>query len=251
MPNGVNTLMHTLRHWITLVETQQSDVFGHVSPGANLPAILKQGLVPNVSGGNYEMSYWEALPGVYVTQNPAVLHHHIMARDMTDHYLLVLVQVGGRTFVDEDKLDDLLDQTAQAVVRQHRIDLDELAEHEDELLPEIVAAFSKALGTPNPKVLAKYPNLLEEFVESWIAERIYGGDGPDPDYWPYAKDILVRAFQQMPDSGDTLRIPRKVGYRGATRILAVIEVTDGQARVVRGAIPPTAQSLVDGVTTFS
>ena len=234
-----------IRQYMTLCEAQAAEnVYAHVSPANNLAAILQQGLVPNVAGGNYS-GYWESLPGVYVTHSPRLLRHHLMARDMQGHYLIVLVQLGGKSFIDEDKIDDLLGDTANAVLKKHGLSRDDVEniEIDNELGHDLVASFRTALGPPN-RTLAKDPTIIEEFIEAWLSERIYGGEGPGGDWWTYAKEFILGAFPTLSNEAESLRIPRQVGYSGKTRIVAVIEVTDGQPRVVKGTVPASAGDLI-------
>jgi hypothetical protein len=218
-------------------------VYAHVSPGQNLESILRQGLLPNENGGNYS-GYWEALSGVYVTNNPHVLRQHIFARSMEDHYVIVLVQVAGRSYPDEDVIDNLLHKCAQDVLQKHGMtvnDIEDIA-MDNELGQDLIAAFKAALGTPKRGVLAKEPTLIEEFVEAWLNETIYGGDGPEGDWWTYAKGLLLRAFRPA-DTDANLRSPQRVGYTGRTHMIGVVDVRDGVKHVVKGTVSPEAQPL--------
>ena len=235
-----------------LLESVES-IYAHVSPGSNLPAILRQGLIPNPGGGNYS-GYWESLPGVYVTRLPQVLRQHIFVRSMEDHYLVVFVQLGGQTFIDEDAIDDILHQAVRTVAAQRGIsaDLDDIDPDEDEawseLLQEIEREFLRAMGPPNQALLAKNRGFVEEYVRDWVTENIHGAE-TDPSWWPDAKQLMLRLFPNLQHSSQdgSLRIPGKIGYRGRTHITAIVEVTKGVPRVVKGTLSPAAHGFMDSI----
>lgn len=222
-------------------------IYAHVSPGANLDSILRQGLLPNAGGGNYS-GYWEALDGVYVTNDPTILRQHIFARGIEPHYVIVLVQVAGRNHLDEDVIDNLVLKCFNEVLRRHGLsdrDSDRMYDMgiEDQIKQELVASVQAALGPPKRNVLSKEPNLIEEYVDSWLSERYEGGEGPGGEWWTYAKGLILRAFSTFTDDRN-LRIPKTIGYTGKTRIIAVVNVVNGEAHVVRGTVPSDAQDLV-------
>ena len=224
-------------------------IYAHVSPGNNLPAILRQGLIPNPGGGNYS-GYWESLPGVYVTRLPQVLRQHIFVRSMEDHYLIIFVQLGGQTFIDEDAVDGILHQVVRTVAGRHGISdsLDHIDPDEDEggwaeLLQEIEREFLHAMGPPNQALLAKNPGFIEEYVRDWVTENIHGGE-TDPSWWPDAKELMLRLFPNFQHQGESLRIPGKVGYGGRTHITAVVEVKAGMPQVVKGTLSSAARGFM-------
>jgi hypothetical protein len=235
-----------------LLESAET-IYAHVSPGNNLAAILQQGLIPNLGGGNYA-GYWESLSGVYVSRLPQVLRQHINARSIGAHYLIVFVQVGGQTIIDEDAVDDILHQAVNAVANRRDISdaLDEIDPDDEEgwaeLLREVEQEFLRLMGPPNKALLAKNPGFVEEYVRDWITENIHGGE-TDPMWWPDAKGLMLRLFpklqHQSPDG--SLRIPGKIGYRGRTHITAVVEVTQGVPQVVKGTLSPAARGFLDAM----
>ena len=239
--------------YVDLLESIET-IYAHVSPGSNLPAILRQGLIPNPGGGNYS-GYWESLPGVYVSRLPQVLRQHINARAIEDHYLIIFVQLGGQTFIDEDAVDDLLQQAVKTVANRRGISdaLDEIDPDEDEagwseILREVEQEFLRVMGPPNRALLAKNPGFVEEYVRDWVTENIHGGE-TDPSWWPEAKGLMLRLFPKLqhPSQDGSLRVPGKIGYRGRTHISAIVEVTKGAPRVVKGTLSAAARGFMDEV----
>jgi hypothetical protein len=234
-----------IRRWIRLCEDQRAEFYVHVSPIKNLRGILAKGLTANDMGGNYS-GYETSLSGTYVTREPKLIHDHINARMMENGFILVVVQVASTAgVIDEDALDPWLHQCIEKIVGRNEELYDEV---DDTVWGQVAALFKSRLGQPDAAVLQHDPDIIEEYVHSFVAERLLGGDGPDPDWWEYAKNFVVTAFPQLthPVHGArySLRLP-SVGYAGDTRIVAVITVKQRQEKIVKGSVPPDAQRLID------
>lgn len=246
-----------MRHLIRLVENQLHEeiqptgaYYLHVTSGDNLRSVLTDGL-QQISLGNYS-GYYASLSGVYVTRIPAIIQHHIFARDISEDYLLVVVRVGTPGVIDEDVIDSYLQDALTKAAKKARVTPDDLAEEEAdgedypyERVGQLMLPFMlRMLGRPVSDVSA----LLAEFCAAWFSERYVGGEGPGDDWWIDAKEQILRAYPAMTHrqhgADYSLRLPSPIGFDGETRIVAVVAVKEGNAEMAWGRVPPEAQKLV-------
>jgi hypothetical protein len=233
-----------MRRIIALVENIGSpDVFAHVSPGKNLASIVRNGLQMNPNQGNFS-GRWQALDGVYVTRMPQILRDHISARAMENHFVIVLVELGGLAHIDEDAIDSILEQAATKVLRAAGMTMDDAVEidPEDDLWASIVPIFRQALGPGQVE-----PGLLDEYVDAWVRDHVYGED-VDALWWPDAKEAIIQGFPKLSHpvwgSDYSYRVTQPIGFDGPNHIVAVIDVKNNKPRVVRGSVPLQASTLV-------
>lgn len=247
-----------MRRLIRLVEAAGStptvECYLHVTSLSNKASVLAKGLLANHAQGNYA-GYWQSLDGVYVTNDPAIIHNHVSARNMVGGYLLVVVEMpAGHGVIDEDVLHMCLRTATDAVLKKHGMSVGEIEDYDagadDPMWSEVTRRLAPMFGTPDRAALARHSGILDEFVREWITEHVYETE-VDQLWWADAKEALVSCYPAMVAPGcehrHSLRLPGPIGYSGSPRIAAVIGVRDGVEKVLKGKVPAQARALVEVV----
>ena len=255
-----------MRHWINLFERVNTKTYFHVTNIANVPSILKKGLLPNASNdgmGNYDNPEWQSLPGVYATVESDIIETYIHAHGLYDYAIVVLSVSPSSTLPDEDVipivLSDLFNKEMSRLMGRNVLfdrDNDEILEYfekeypdsEGQLPPEIIQPIALAFhnhakgSDPRPADM----NDIETAIECWWEFKI-GADGDAAIIWYDLKDKLVRRYPKLAPSaekrGYSVRIPNAVGFSGRNRITAIVEFHDDQGTVVYGSINHEARDF--------
>lgn len=239
--------MNHLSSYLNLLESIMSNhYFIHVTSSKNAPNIFAHGLQPNANGGNYS-GYFESLDGVYLSKVPSVIKQHIYAREIQNDYLLVIVEASGKTYADEDVYDDIISSEFQKYLKKNGILEDDIDEDFDP--DELIGEFVSKLGKPANH---NYMDVVTEYVRDWVGERILGAD---VESWVDIKTKLVELFPDVvhPFHGKdySVRVPHFIGYDGDTRIVGIVRVRNGMAKVVKGILPPEVKSLISNLSDIN
>jgi len=229
--------------------------WAHASPGRNLRAVLRNGLLPNAGGGNYA-GYEAACDGVYLTGNPHIVASHIAAPDMDNDFLLAFAELpaGAAVLPDEDAIHSWIEVAARDVLSPLGLGLRDAADGafgpDHPAWAALPAALAARLGPPDAgfEAAARAAHLAE-YADAWVRHDVFAED-IDPTWWPGAKDLLVRMFPRIghPAWGEdfrSVRVPGPVPWEGpGPRLAAVVRVLDGRPVVERGGLSPAEAELV-------
>src|SRR5574343_176054 len=86
-------LVETIVDEQILMEKPEAGYYFHISAYQNFESIMKNGLIPNFNGGNYDEDQWVSLEGVYASRNVDHLRNIMFSQDIS-FYTLVIVYVG-------------------------------------------------------------------------------------------------------------------------------------------------------------
>jgi hypothetical protein len=249
-----------MRHFMTLLESASDEphFYMHVTSAKNIPSIMKNGLVPNHGGGNYDNQRWASLDGVYASKVSEQLQNYLAAHRLENDFGLFIIEVLGSDAVpDEDIIDTNLSYSFEQVINKSHVSVDDLiVEYLDSgeinihspFWAAVIKSFMGYAGSPAKDPWT--PEQIVELVDHWFSMEYAEGSDAVMN-WSEIKDKFTRAYPNMINShtGDrhSVRIPRAVGFEGSTKIIAVYQVQDGEAEAIYNKVPPEARSKVQMV----
>ena len=239
-----------MRQWINLCEDAAPRYLLHATPRANIRSIMAKGLLAD-RAGNYSDSRWVSLSGVYATDRPEKITEYIQAHDLGGKVAIVVIEVHPSVshLPDEDLIDILLRHITELMASRRGIAYDQIPaeiEFDDPVWDQVAAEFHReAGGGPEDK-----PR-LHELVEYWADFELYEGGDTNPDYWAELKDWATRQYPRLMHptlkTQSSTRIVDAIGFKGATRIVAIVDFNAGQEKVVYGQVPSAEQALLDRI----
>jgi hypothetical protein len=220
--------------------------FMHVTKIENVPAIMKQGLVPNTKGGNYDDMRWVSLDGVYASRDAEHLSGYMASHDFQDYAIVVVEILPEDRLPDEDLIDNNLRIIFDSTCQKLHLDPEEVAYEQmdfgDPVWTDVYQRFAATLGEP-----VKDISEVQSIIEYWVdVDMLDGGDALMD--WSDMKDRLVRNYPHMihEKSKDqySVRSTEAIGFGGSSKIIAVVEVRRDKAKVTYNKVPPEAKTIV-------
>lgn len=249
-----------MRHFMKLMEAASNEphFYMHVTAAKNIPSVMKNGLVPNHGGGNYDNQRWESLDGVYASKVADHLQNYLAAHNNEDAFGLFIIEVlPADAIPDEDIIDINLSHAFEHVINRSGKSTDDMIEDyldagqidiDDPVWAAVAKLFMEWAGTPADQAWS--PEQIAELIDHWFSMEHAEGSEAEMS-WAEIKDRFTRAYPNMINSHTndrhSIRIPGRVGFDGTTKIIAAYRVEDGEVEVLYNKVPPEARTKVQMV----